>query len=366
MIEKGKISGLQLTLMMYLMIGATAILIVPALSARDAHQDVWLSPVWGSISGFAAVFLIWILNRMYPNRTIVEQSQLIFGRFLGSAVNIVLLLFILHTCSLILREYGEFIVGSSLVLTPITVVMGCIALVSAIAVRGGVEVLGRFATIVTPVFVFFVLAISIFLIPSMNIDNMLPAFEHGLMPSIKGSITPHAWFMEFLILSFFVPYVKKKERKIRFAIIAVFAMLITMVITNITCLLLFGDMTGNMTFPVFIASRYISFAEFFEHVEAMVMVLWMLGGFLQITLWFYALALGTAQCLRLSDYRPVVLPFGLLLTAVAVWVSPSLQHLIRFFSIVAFIYSFSILIILPLLLIIIGFVRRKWLKQQIN
>ncbi len=52
MIEKGKISAAQMAMMMYPTIIATAILLVPAITARHANQDMWLSPLWASLIGF--------------------------------------------------------------------------------------------------------------------------------------------------------------------------------------------------------------------------------------------------------------------------------------------------------------------------
>jgi spore germination protein KB len=45
MVEKGKITALQMGIMMYPTIIATAILIVPGITAEKAHLDLWVSPI---------------------------------------------------------------------------------------------------------------------------------------------------------------------------------------------------------------------------------------------------------------------------------------------------------------------------------
>ena len=47
-------------------------------------------------------------------------------------------------------------------------------------------------------------------------------------------------------------------------------------------------------------AEYINIADFFEHVESVVMAIWVVGAFIKISAFYYAAALGTAQWLNLS------------------------------------------------------------------
>lgn len=59
---------------------ATALLIVPSITAAKAERDMWLSPIWGSFFGFLAVFIAYQLHKHYPNETFIEYSQHIIGK----------------------------------------------------------------------------------------------------------------------------------------------------------------------------------------------------------------------------------------------------------------------------------------------
>jgi spore germination protein KB len=132
-----------------------------------------------------------------------------------------------------------------------------------------------------------------------------------------------------------------------------------MVLTNFTSLLLFGNLTAVLTYPVMIAARYISIAEFLEHLEAIVMAIWVAGTFIKITVFYYSLVLGTAQWLTLTDFRPVVFPIGFLLLAFGAWSAPSLQELSHFLSTSAPFYFVSMQIIVPFFLFLIALIRNK-------
>jgi spore germination protein KB len=64
MIERGRISYLELALIMYGTIVATAVLYIPYITAQEAKRDLWLSPIWGSLSGFLIVMIIVKLSKL--------------------------------------------------------------------------------------------------------------------------------------------------------------------------------------------------------------------------------------------------------------------------------------------------------------
>lgn len=116
--ERGRITWPQLSMLLYLMVGATSVLALPTISAQFAKHDMWLSPIVGSVTGFFTLAVVLKLHSYYPELTLVQQAELLLGRWLGGAANVVVLLFIWHGTGLITREYGEFIVGSVLIRTP--------------------------------------------------------------------------------------------------------------------------------------------------------------------------------------------------------------------------------------------------------
>ncbi|WP_309487243.1 GerAB/ArcD/ProY family transporter [Bacillus sp. ISL-4] len=152
--EKGRISSLQMAFMMYPTIMATAILGVPSITAKYAKNDLWLSPILASLIGYATVYIAYKLHKLYPKQTVIQFSEQIIGRIPGKILGFLFLFFYIPITGQILRSYGEFIVDSFLVKTPISVIMASMVLLCAFIVRGGIEVLGRAAQIVGSCFYF--------------------------------------------------------------------------------------------------------------------------------------------------------------------------------------------------------------------
>lgn len=358
MIERGKISALQMAVMMHPTVIATAILLVPAITTIQAERDMWISPVWASLVGFLTVYLADRLHRIYPEETIIQYSGRIIGNIPGKVYGLILLFFYLHVNGIIIREYGEFVVGAFLMHTPLGLVMGSMILACAFAVRGGIEVVGRLGQLFVPVVVLLFFFIFILLLPDMESNNMLPVLEKGIMPSLMGSVVPLSWFSEFLLISFLLPYLTDREKGLRWGMISVLLVMVLMLATNLSALFILGGLTVSQSYPVMGMVRYISIADFLEHLEAIVMAMWVVGAFMKISVFYYALVLGTAQWLHLSDYRPLVFPLGLLLMGFAVWSAPNLPELAHYLGTTSPFHMTLIQTAIPLILFLVAQLRK--------
>ncbi|MEI4803358.1 endospore germination permease [Bacillus sp. FJAT-51639] len=366
MLEKGKISAIQMGLIAYPMILGTTVLAVPTIMGREAERDMWISPIFASSMGFLSVFLAYRLNKIYPDETFIQYSEQIIGRFLGKIISFFYLFFLLENIGNFLRQYAEFTVGAILPQTPRIVIISCLTLLCAFVVYGGIEVLGRLAQLYIPLFIVPLFIMLLLLLQDFETKNMFPIMMHGIKPSISGAIIPGlGWFTEFFVISFLLPFLTDREKGKKWGMISVLAVTLTMIVINLTVLFLFGGkMTSNYLYPVFEAARYINISDFFENLEAIVMVVWVTGIFLKISVFYYALALGTAQWLNLSDYRPVVFPYGLLMVVFGIWAHPNIPEMSQFYKLVSPLYKPLFLLVIPLCLLFLAMVRQKHNKKK--
>lgn len=348
---------------MYLAITPTAILTTPAITYEQARQDAWISPFW-ALSGIITIFAALAFHRLYPGLNIVQACGRIIGRIPGKMLAMIFTLYYLYVNGIIVREYGEFVVGAFLVRTPLIVVAGSMVLVCAIAVRGGVEILGRFAELILPVFVALFLFIVIPVFPDLQLPNMLPVMGEGIMPSIKGTFVLQTWFSEFIIATFLLPYVTDNKKSKKSLLLTLLAVILTMVVSNLATLLLLGEITGKYTYPFLILARYINLADFFTHVSSLFMAIWVLGAFVKICVFYYVTVLGAAQWMGLSDYRPIVFPTGLLLILFSIWVAPNYQELMHAISTSVTLSMLTMYMIIPVVLIGLAWVKKMMQKLQ--
>jgi len=359
MIERGKISSSQLAKMMYLSILSTYILVAPAFISQYAGRDMWISPLWASLVGMLTVAIAYALHTRHPGQTVIQYSVTLLGPFLGKLVGFLYLFYYLFLSGVIVREYGEFVIGAFFTRTPIVVVMGSILLISAFAARGGVEVVGRLAELFVPVFVAVVALFIVLILPELDPKNMLPILEHGFAPSLKGAFVPQGWMSELFLLAFLLPFLTDRQNGMKSGLIVVVFVTATLTIANLATLWLFGDITSRLTFPTYRAVQYIDVAQFLQNIDALVMALWVSSVFVKIAVFHYVLVLGTAQWLGLSDYRPLALPLALLVLIMAVWSAPGFSQLLRFIGTALPVYKTVMQILLPLVLLLVSALRRR-------
>lgn len=364
MIEKGKISAFQLALMMNPTIFATALLLVPAITAKHAEQDLWLSPIWAAISGLLTVYISCKLNKFYPEKSLIQYSEQILGKIAGKILGLIFLLYFLHLNGIIVREYGEFVVGTFLNTTPMNVVMGSMLLVCALAVYGGIEAIGRSSQIIVPVVSLLFLVMTLLLVKDLDPKKLLPVMENGIMPSFMGSIVPSAWFSEFILMAFVLPLLKDSGKAMKWGVLSVLSVMFLLVITNLSTYMLLGKLTIKDTYPVMVAVRYISIADFLEHLEAIVMAIWVSGTFIKISMFYYSTVLGIAQWLSLSDYRPIVLPIGFLILVLGHWAAPNLQSLAHFLGTSGAFYLLTLQLGIPVVLLCIAWIQQKFQRKK--
>jgi spore germination protein KB len=93
------------------------------------------------------------------------------------------------------------------------------------------------------------------------------------------------------------------------------------------------------------------------------MAVWIVGAFVKISVFLYAVTLGTAQWLNLSDYRPVIWPLAIIIIEFAFWSIPSTVVFKTFLITVIPFYGTLIQTIIPLFLLMVAVVRKKTQKQ---
>ncbi|MBY0120974.1 endospore germination permease [Bacillus sp. S/N-304-OC-R1] len=357
--EKVKISSLQMAMLMYPTILATAILSVPSITANFAKQDLWLSPIIASTIGFVTMLVAYKLHKLFPGKTIIEFNEIIIGKVPGKIVSIIFILFYMQTSGLIIRDYGEFIVSSFLYKTPLIVIMSSMVALCAFMVHAGLEALSRVGQILFPLFILPFFFLILLLSPFFEVGNILPILEKGIMPPLKGAYPLSGWFTEVFIIIFLLPYLTDKQKGLKYGMLSILGVMITLVLVNLTVLFVLGLTTSSKQYPLMNVSRYISYADFFENLDSITMAVWILGAFIKISVFYYAVVLGTAQLLNLTDYRPFVWPIGILLIELSYWSMPNMiyfnEHSKTYFSL----YAAAIQTMLPILLLTVAFIRKK-------
>ncbi|MBS4174322.1 endospore germination permease [Bacillus sp. FJAT-49736] len=362
--KKINISASQMGLLMYPSVIATGIINLPLITGQVAKQDAWISPIWGSFIGVIAVWIAYQLNKSFPDKSFIQYSEVVVGKFIGKIIGFLYLFFLLHINGFVVREYTQFVWGSFLNDTPMIIISAIMIIFSAYAIYGGLEVIARLGQILFPFFFFPLCLLLFILLIFMHPKNILPIMERGILPSIKGGIVLSSWYSELFLISFFLPYIKEKSKGLKWGIYTGILITFTFMFVNLVTIFVLGRFSFYAVTPLLTVVRYISLGEFFQHVEAGLLAIWLIGTFIKITTLYYIVIKVASQWLNLPDEKTLIFPLGFLLLISSIWASKSVQQVASFILHYLPMYHFTFFIGIPFLILIINSVKNKVLKGK--
>ncbi|WP_072867974.1 GerAB/ArcD/ProY family transporter [Desulfofundulus thermosubterraneus] len=331
--EEGKISAYQAMVYQVSIVLATAILFVPAITAKHAKQDAWISVIIACFFGSLQVYTAVSLARRFPDASVVQYAPLILGKVPGKVVGFVYLFYFFYVGYFVLQEFSALMCSSYMPRTPPIVFMLVLSLLAVYAAYGGLEVICRMSSIVLTVVLATMVLVVLLIIKDIKIWRFLPALENGLGPILLGAIPPGGWFGETAVLLMLYPFIDNKEKVVKTSFLAILILFIAMEMVVIGAVGLVGPTEAAcFLFPTFNMARLIKLEALpiLERQDALFMMIWVAGMLIKLTTFFFAGVLGLAQWLNVKDYRPLILPSMAIMMALAVQAWENIAELFAF------------------------------------
>ena len=359
MLERGKITARQTTMLLMVAVLPTAIIYLPSLMYREAMRDTWASVILVTVFGLVAAAIITSLGLRFPDKTIVQYSELLAGKVVGKAIGFVYIAFFIFINAVILRELTEMYTIMFMPNTPALVFSIGIVITSAYIVRGGVKVLARVNEIVLPTGVAMSLTIVALASSTMKLTNFAPMLENGFLPVFRGAYVATLFFAETVFLVMLIPYLDRPSEARSAARRGIILIGVLELVAVVAIEAVFGAGCARLQFPTVTLTRHISIKGVIERLEPFIMYVWVAGGALKVGVFLYCSALAASQWLNLRDYRVVVLPIGAVLVVLATVLWSSVNQLTDFISRVMPPYFLAIEVGLPLALLVLAFLRGR-------
>lgn len=350
--DKVKISIYQLIL---LLIGFIfGIIINPAAAAK---QDAWLAIIITFIFALAIIALYVYISLWNPGKTLIEILKEHFGKYIGGFIGLLYVWYFIHLAAIVIRNYGDFVTIVIFPETPTTFVIISLSIITVYVVRQGLEVMGRGAEIFVPIVIVEIIIATVLLFTTMELTNWKPFLEHGIQPILKTVQTLIGFPIgEIVIFLMIFPAVTKGEKLLKSTLIAVSVVgAIFLTITLRDLFVLGADMFYRSVFPAATALRLVPEIN----LDPFYLVTVIVGGSIKVAICIYAAVLALAQIFNIDNYRPFVYPMVALMIALSIWLYDSLFELIQWSIDNYFYYAFPFQFIIPIILLIISFFKKR-------
>ncbi|PGM55033.1 GerAB/ArcD/ProY family transporter [Bacillus sp. AFS053548] len=355
-----QISTNQTVMLIVNFIFGAGILILPrSVTDKVKTPDGWISVIISGLIITLLVFLLVMLCKQYPNETYFQFNQKIIGKWLGISLSIIIIVYYLCLSALEVRMMAETTRLFLLQGTPTWAILIPFLWIGLYLVLGGINPIARMLELIFPITVLFFLLVIFLGIGIIEIDNLRPVLGNGIKPVLNGLKTTSLSFSGFEVFLFIFMFMKDKT-KISKTIL--FGIGIPFVFYTITVVAVVGAFSVDgvllQTWPVLTYIRsYDIQGLFVERFDSLFLVIWIMQIFATYIIAFYICTLGMAQIFNKKSIKPFLfgtLPFIYIISMIPKDINQTLTMADTIGNTAFYLFG-----IIPLLLLVISFVRKK-------
>ncbi|MEK4523466.1 GerAB/ArcD/ProY family transporter [Psychrobacillus sp. FSL W7-1493] len=365
--EKAKISAYQLFILIVLFELGSALLVPIAI---EANQDAWLAIIMGMVGGLCLYLIYYGLFSYFPDIPPTEYIQKIIGSFLGKVFAFIYVLYFIYLSARVLRDFGEMLITSFYWQTPLFILNTLMVLLVIYTIRKGIEVLARTSELLFVLI--FLLGISgLFLIAFsgiIQISNLEPVLEEGIMPVLKTTFTQTLYFPfgEVIIFAMILPYLNRPEKGKRIGLLAIgISGLILALVMAINVSVLGVNNITRSPFPLLSTIQTMEVAGFLERLDVYFILLAVIGVFFKMCLFFYASVVGTANLFKVKESARLAFPLGLAILILSITIASNFsEHVKEGLYVIPLFLHLPLQVIIPILLLLIAFIKNNNKKRK--
>lgn len=331
----------------------------------EAKQDMWIAVLVAMLMAVPVFFIYARLLSIFPQKSLFEILEEVFGKVMGKIIALPFIWYAIHLGSLVIRDFTEFIQITSLPEIPQYITAIIMVLLCIWAARAGIEVIGRWQSVIFPVAIISILIITLLLSGSFEFKNMKPVLYNGFKPVLGAAFTLLTFpFAETVIFMAVLNCLQSKGNayKVYYWSLLIGGSIIFIISAN-NILALGVPNTSISYFTTFESARLISYG-FLERIEVTVAALILFSGFIKISICLYAASKGIAKVVNIKNYKQIVAPVGLLMMILSIIIFRSTMEWYEFTTKTYKIYAIPFQIILPLIILIAAEIKILLKKRE--
>ena len=278
---------------------------------KMSNIDTYIAAIIGFIIGFIPLLLFIFIVKNSENQDILDLNITIFGKKIGTILNIILNSLVFFMGAIILYSTSEFICIQYMPDTAINYIRILLLVPIVYAASKNINVIAKISQII------FIINLVIFILTvfglfgSLDIENMFPILENGITSSIKSAII-YAIFATFpIFMLLIIPQSKVMQekhmtRKIFFMYILSNIMLIIILFTTI--LILGKELIPLFRYPEYIALKRFELFTIIERLENTLSLQFIFNAAIYLILSFHFVVLSLKKVFK-SNQKENLFPY---------------------------------------------------------
>ncbi|NRR21718.1 GerAB/ArcD/ProY family transporter [Brevibacillus sp. MS2.2] len=259
--------------------------------AKEAGHDAWISVI---LAGLVTHLTLWIIIKTmqkYPSADIYGIQDDVFGRWLGTAVSIIFIIYFILTAGIILRSYIEVVQTWVFPNLPTWILAGIILFLAFYTIVGGIRVIAgyTFFSIIATAWLVFDLY---FPLEFARWEYLFPIMDTSFENLFRGMMAMSLTSVGFEVLYVVYPYVQNKDRVNKSAQLAVLVTYLIYLLVMIVTLVFFSQGQLMRTIWATLNLQKMVYLPILERFELVVISLWLIVILPNIMLYLWCSARG--------------------------------------------------------------------------
>lgn len=249
------------------------ILTLPADLALTCGHDGWISVLVYGVLTSVVIFIMILLMKRFGNKSIYEINKNLYGKYLGGAFNLLIVMYLWYTSCLCLRTYISILQVTMLRLTPSLILSAFVMIPTCYLTWNGIKYVARYSFIIYfTLIIFFLLFFLVF--KDLRFTFLMPVFESGI-EGIKASFNSCAYaFLGYELISIIYPEITNKRKTMKYALCANLITTVFYVVVVLVTTSFFGEeMLKKVLYPIIKLSRSYK-APIVERIDLILVSIW--------------------------------------------------------------------------------------------
>ena len=285
---------------------------------QDTSTSSLINVIFITLVALAIVYIFCRLLKNFSGKNLLDISNYLGGSVLKFIIGIAFIVYFTVRAAIFLKKISSCLEIVYYPMTNILFIVLLFIIATCIICNFSNNSITKTAVLILPVLFAIIVLIFIGNAKNFKIENIYHLIGNGIKHTFFTGLSNLFAFSGFAYL-FFLPSKLKNPKsfnKIAFISILLSGIFLLFAIANIV--LLFGDTLNNVAvFPLYICVRYIEFGTFFQRLDAVFLFLCTIGALSFLALNTFLVVEILKDIFSVSDKRPLVYPYLLILFSVA-------------------------------------------------
>ena len=359
MIREGKFGLREAASLMTIVLVSKAFFTSIRVLVRNTATAAWYVTLISGLITIIFFTLIYLLMKRFSGRDLVEIFEEVLGKAFGKIMALLFCLYFIYYSGTNIREFLEMIKAYVLPYTPPSFILFAFLLAVVVLAYLGLEVIVRSASSAIYFILGGLLIILVLAYPYYNLDNLFPMGGFGVARTLYHGFFRSSAYGEIVILAFIINSVHglKTFKKAGYISIVISGIFLS---ACVLCSLMAFEYTqaGENLSDVFQLSRVIYFNRFFQRIESIFLFIWVVTSIITVAASFYISLSILCKAFKISNHKPLILPFSFLTFMVAL-LPESLSELLERNILITRQYSLFLTYGAPILVLLLAVILRK-------